>query len=489
MINSFKNLLNFCKKSHYNWNEASGLFSFSTKTSVSPSPNTLFKRILPAGDPQVSIVPILDQWVREGRPVHRSELKTIFKILRKNRRYTHALQLSKWIVDSSNLSPEDVAVRLDLISKVHGLREAENYFFNVPDSLKTFKVYGSLLNCYAKKKLVEQAEAIMRVMGRFGCNMKLSYCIMLNLYSKLGKREKLEKLVRQMEQEGITFDKPAYCILLNAYALNSDIEAMEKLLKKMEDDLLVNVNWNACVTAAKGYLGANLQDKASDMLKKAEKLIRGSNRGLAYQILLSMYASLGDKDEVTRIWHLYKKRGNMTNNGYFHMISSLIWLDDIDEAEKIFQEWESVNTSYDFRIPNTLINAYTKKGLLQRAEEFINRAINCGRKIPASTWDYLATGYYKDNQMEKAVDAMKNAIFSWKGTSWTLNRTTLTACLEYLREKGDAEKEKFERLLADQGIVLEQVSRLHESRSPRTGIFFELDENDEEMDSSFSGSD
>ncbi|CDP14776.1 unnamed protein product [Coffea canephora] len=491
MINSFKNLLNFCKKSHYNWNEASGFFSFSTKTSVSPSPNTLFKRILPAGDPQVSIVPILDQWVREGRPVHRSELKTIFKILRKNRRYTHALQacLLGYARKISNLSPEDVAVRLDLISKVHGLQEAENYFFNVPDSLKTFKVYGSLLNCYAKKKLVEQAEAIMRVMGRFGCSTKLSYCIMLNLYSKLGKREKLEKLVRQMEQEGITFDKPAYCILLNAYALNSDIEAMEKLLKKMEDDLLVNVNWNACVTAAKGYLGANLQDKASDMLKKAEKLIRGSNRGLAYQILLSMYASLGDKDEVTRIWHLYKKRGNMTNNGYFHMISSLIWLEDIDEAEKIFQEWESVNTSYDFRIPNTLINAYTKKGLLQRAEEFINRAINCGRKIPASTWDYLATGYYKDNQMEKAVDAMKNAIFSWKGTSWTLNRTTLTSCLEYLKEKGDAEKEKFERLLADQGIVLEQVSCLHESRSPRTGIFFELDENDEEMDSSFSGSD
>lgn len=411
------------------------------------------------------------------------------KILRINRRYTHALQLSEWMVDNSNLSPEDVAVRLDLISKVHGLREAENYFSNVPDTLKSFKVYGSLLNCYAKKKLVEQAEAIMRIMGRFGCNMKLSYCIMLNLYTKLGKHEKLEKLVHQMEQEGITFDKPTYCILLNAYAVNSNIEAMEKLLKKMEDDLLVDVNWNACVIAAKGYLGADLLDKASDMLKKAEKLVRGKYRGFAYQILLSMYASLGDKDEVTRIWHLYKKRGNTTNNGYFHMISSLIRLDDIDEAEKIFQEWESVNTSYDFRIPNTLINAYTKKDLLQKAEGFLNRAIKCGRKIPASTWDLLATGYYKENQMEKAVDAMKNAIFSWKGTSWTLNRNTLTACLDYLKEKGDAEKEKFERLLAEQGIVLEQVSRLHENRSSRTGIFFELDENDEDMDSSFSGSD
>ncbi|KAL3502724.1 hypothetical protein ACH5RR_037173 [Cinchona calisaya] len=412
--------------------------------------------------------------------------------------FSFFFKLSKWMIDNYNPSPGDVAISLDLISKVHGLQEAEKYFIDVSDTLKTFKVYGSLLNCYANKKLVEKAETIMQIMRRSSCNMKLAYNIMLNLYSNLGKHEKFDKLVRQMEREGIAFGKPTYCILLNAYAASSDIEAMEKLLQKMEIDDLVSVNWNVCVTAAKGYLRAGLASKASDMLKKGEKLIRGSNRGLAYQILLSMYTSLGDKGEVSRIWHLYKKTGSTSNNGYFHMISSLIRLDDMDGAENIFQEWESMNTSYDFQIPNALINAFSKKGLLQKAEGFVIRAINSGRKVPASTWDHLATGYYKDNQMDKAVDAMKNAILSWKGTSWTLNHITLKACLKYLKEKGEAEKEKLERLLAEQGIVLEQVdrldeqgivldqvARLHDSGSSEFGVFEEREE-DKEIDSLFS---
>ncbi|KAL3502725.1 hypothetical protein ACH5RR_037174 [Cinchona calisaya] len=93
MIKSFK-LLIFSKKSRHNWNVTSGLFSNTTKTSVSSYSDTLLKRILPAGDPQVSIVPILDQWVQEGRPLHPPELKTILKILRGSKRYSHALQMT-----------------------------------------------------------------------------------------------------------------------------------------------------------------------------------------------------------------------------------------------------------------------------------------------------------------------------------------------------------------------------------------------------------
>ncbi|KAL3509385.1 hypothetical protein ACH5RR_028786 [Cinchona calisaya] len=486
MIKTLKLLIS-SKNPNHNWNVASGFSSFSTKTLLSSSDN-LFKRILPAGDPKVSIVPILDQWVQEGRPLNQSELKSAVKLLRNCKRYTHALQLAEWMKDSSNLSPADIAIRLDLISRVRGLREAEKYFNDVSDTSKTYKVYGSLLNCYASYKLVDKAEEIMQIMRQSGCNMELSYNIMLNLYSKLRKCEKLEKLVQEMEKDGLSCGKSTYYILLNASAADSDIEAMEKLFKKMEMDPVVNVNWHAYVIAAKGYSKAGLRDKASDMLKKAKNLIRRSDTGPAYHFLLSMYASLGNKDEVNEIWHLYKKRGLRRNMGYFYMINSLIRLDDINGAEKIFQEWEAINTSYDFRILNTLINAYTKKGLLREAEALVNKAVECEKKVPASTWDHLSTGYYKDNQMEKAAYAMKNAVFSCKGTSWTLNCITLKACLEYMKVKGDVEREKIVRLLAEQGIILENVTRLHETGSCEFSIFDELEKNDEEIDSLLLGS-
>ncbi|KAJ0088203.1 hypothetical protein Patl1_32848 [Pistacia atlantica] len=53
----------------------------------------LFRRITPLGDPAVSIVPLLDQWVQEGRTVEKEQLQLFIKELRSSRRFTHALQV------------------------------------------------------------------------------------------------------------------------------------------------------------------------------------------------------------------------------------------------------------------------------------------------------------------------------------------------------------------------------------------------------------
>ncbi|CAK9181799.1 unnamed protein product [Ilex paraguariensis] len=67
--------------------------STSTQTLSSPKwPQTLYRRISPVGDPNISIVPVLDQWVREGKEVQREELQWIIKELKFYRRYKHALE-------------------------------------------------------------------------------------------------------------------------------------------------------------------------------------------------------------------------------------------------------------------------------------------------------------------------------------------------------------------------------------------------------------
>ncbi|XP_017978346.1 PREDICTED: pentatricopeptide repeat-containing protein At2g20710, mitochondrial [Theobroma cacao] len=118
---------------------------------------------------------------------------------------------------------------------------------------------------------------------------------------------------------------------------------------------------------------------------------------------------IGEKDEIYRIWNRYKEMGIIYNKGYKTLISALLKLDQVEGAEKIFEEWHSKKLSYDTRIPKLLIDVYSQKGLL-------------------------------DNQIPKAMEAMKKAIsVCLPGAGRKPSKETLAACLKYLEGKGDIE--------------------------------------------------
>lgn len=55
--------------------------------------NNLYSRISPLGDPDVSLTPVLDQWVLEGQKISELELQRIIRQLRSRKRFKHALQV------------------------------------------------------------------------------------------------------------------------------------------------------------------------------------------------------------------------------------------------------------------------------------------------------------------------------------------------------------------------------------------------------------
>ncbi|XP_065873904.1 pentatricopeptide repeat-containing protein At2g20710, mitochondrial-like isoform X2 [Euphorbia lathyris] len=337
------------------------------------------------------------------------------------------------------LSAGDAAIRLNLISRVHGLEEAEKHFNSISASLSDNRIYGSLLSCYVNAKQVEKAEAMMQKMKDMGfIRNQYAYTEMLNLYSQLGEHEKFEALVKEMEEKGIECNKITYTIRLNAYVDCSDIEGMETLLMKMEVDPLVKMDFDAYSLAANGYLKAGLLDKTLSMLKKSEQLIRHDSRKSSYELLLKQYASVGKKADVYRIWQRYKPMGRQFNTGYVRMISSLLQLDDLDGAEMIWLEWESKNTHFDIRIPNLMIKAYAEKGSLEKAEACVEKIVKREKEPNAISWDNLAVGYLQCSQMTKAVETIKKAILTSK-PGWIPRIDTLKKCLEYLRSSGDEE--------------------------------------------------
>ncbi|KAE9456121.1 hypothetical protein C3L33_11993, partial [Rhododendron williamsianum] len=431
----------------------------STGTVTSPSSkDTLTRRFVQFGKPTpgFSVQGVLDQWVGEGRALEREELRVTIRHLRKFKRFKQALEVSEWMSDKRflDLLPGDVAVRLDLISKVHGLEQAEKYFSNIPITLIGVHVYGALLNCFAHAKNVEKTEAVMQKMRELGfAKTALTYNLMLKLYSDMGNHDKLDSLMQEMEEKGIVCDKFTYNTRLNAYAYASDLDGMEKLLMKMEADPMVTMSWNAYVVVANGYLKAGAVEKASSMLKKSEQLVRGKERRFAYEVILSLYASIGNKEEVYRIWQLYKTSGRIYNMSYINMISSLVKLDDLDGAEKILEEWEAVKEYFDSRVPNVLISAFCRKGLLGNAESIVKRLLESGVEPIAGIWQHLAAGYHENGEGEKALEMMKKAIAA-SHPGWKAKIATVAACLEYLKGKGSIEAaEEFIELLKEKGCI------------------------------------
>ncbi|KAL1363010.1 hypothetical protein AAHE18_03G121000 [Arachis hypogaea] len=61
--------------------------------------DSLFLRISRAGQPNISMNRILDQWVEEGGHVRHFELQFFIKQLRSHRRFNHALQVLEWMGD------------------------------------------------------------------------------------------------------------------------------------------------------------------------------------------------------------------------------------------------------------------------------------------------------------------------------------------------------------------------------------------------------
>ncbi|KAL5715528.1 hypothetical protein ACHQM5_017336 [Ranunculus cassubicifolius] len=423
---------------------------YSTKTLNSSSKaakkETLYSRIHSFHYPKATIAPIIDQWIQEGNSIKDEELVSIIKSLKFSKRFNHALQISQWMGNQSNffLSGSNIAGRLDLIARVHGIEKAEEYFATIPKESRRFPVYLSLLNCYVRGKCVEKAETLMPQILESGFTGTIPvYNGMLNLYSQVKEYEKFDGLVKEMEEKGIRPNKFTFSLQLHAYAALSNFDMMEKYLQMMEVDANFGMDWKCYAIAANIYIKYNLIDKALVLLKKSEELINGRN---AYEHLLTLYATTNRKNELYRFWNQLKLSNKLYNTTYRSMISSLIKMDDIAGAEQILEEWYSEHKTYDFRVPKLLLVIYCKCGHMGKAEILVNRAIK-KRKPFADTWEMLASGYIESDQIPKGVDSVKQGYFA-KRPRWKPNHKILATCLGYLKEQGDAEKaEEFVRLL------------------------------------------
>nr|XP_034891805.1 pentatricopeptide repeat-containing protein At2g20710, mitochondrial-like [Populus alba] len=177
-------------------------------------------------------------------------------------------------------------------------------------------VYTALLNCYAREKDVEKAEATFKKLTNTGVmRSPLVFNILMHLYFQTA---------------------------------DSDNEGMDKILEKMESNGEVFPDWNAYCVAADGCLKAGIMEMAMTMLKKLEE----KTKSVAFDTLLKSYARKGNKDELYRIWKPDEKRDKIYNK---EKAESLIDQAMMKGSEPSADAWYSL----------------ARKGDQNKAEEFI----------------------------------------------------------------------------------------------------------------------
>ncbi|KAL6579328.1 hypothetical protein OROMI_009544 [Orobanche minor] len=311
--------------------------------------NTIYKKLsmLSNLNSDKAAASVLNQTENEGERISKWELARVIKELRKFRRFELALESRRFRVTTS-----DTAIQLDLIAKVHGVSKAEQYFHKLPDGLKDKRIYGSLLNAYARAKMREEAESLMdKIKTRRYVVHPLPYNVMMTLYMNLKEYDKVEALTYEMKEK----------------------DKMEQVFERMKLYNTINPNWSTYSIMATIYIKSGEIEKAVDCLRRIESRMTGRDR-MQFHYLMSLYGNAGKKEDVYRVWTSYKASFvSIPNVAYHTLISALVRMDDIEGVEEAYDDWLSVRSMHDPRVENLLLSAYVRKGLFQKAETFSTR--------------------------------------------------------------------------------------------------------------------
>ncbi|XP_008786192.2 pentatricopeptide repeat-containing protein At1g02150 [Phoenix dactylifera] len=402
--------------------------------------SSLFRRISARENTSLGCAAVLLRWEEEEGQLNKWELCRVVKELRKFRRVKLALEVCDWMIaqgDRFMFTSSDMAIQVDLIAKAHGISHAEEYFSQLPDTMKDKRTYGALLNVYGQAKMKEKAEAIVEVMRNKGyLTEALFFNVIMTLYMNVGEHEKVNKVINEMKEKNVSFDIYSYNIWITNCATMGDAEKMERVVGLMSSDNGINANWTTYTTLATMYIRLGNFEKAQSCLKDAELRVTGRDR-TPFNYLLGLYSSIG-KREVYRIWNWYKSSfPRILNMGYQCMLSSLIRLGDADGAEMIYEEWLSMTSSYDPRICNILLGLYAREGLLRKAKKTLDNFLEKGGKPRPIMWETLAEGYIKEEQISEALLYMKEAA-SFEGVNnWRPKPKNIEKLLALCKERND----------------------------------------------------
>ncbi|PKA56131.1 Pentatricopeptide repeat-containing protein [Apostasia shenzhenica] len=364
----------------------------------------------------------------------------------KNLRLYPLMQIFLWMASQSNFQaspPVDHATVLDLIVKVDGLAKAELYFDQISTNASKKSACLPLLHAYVKARELEKAEKLLAMLGNLGLIANPHpFNEIMKLYMAISQFEKTIYVIQFMKRKKIPLNVLSYNLWMNACGKLADVASLEMVYKEMRADKNVEVGWSTYCTLAHIYTRLGLFNKAFTSLRIAEGKLSLRKR-LGYSFIITLYAALGDKDGVLRLWESSKRvAGKIPCACYMSVISCLIKLEEILEAERVFRDWEFQCRNYDIRVPNILLGVYVRNGWIEQAESLFCHTLAKGATPNYKTWEILMEGWVKNKQMGMAVEAMKKGFSLLENCIWRPPSEIVLAIAEYYELHLDVEESR-----------------------------------------------
>ncbi|KAM1718344.1 hypothetical protein ACFX11_026065 [Malus domestica] len=427
----------------------------AAKTGQPGKPIRLYQRLLALGATGESLAKMLNQYIMEGEMVRKSALEKCNKELRKHGKHEQALEIMEWMdFRKMEYSKSDYAVRVDLTYKVKGIEAAEDYVSGLPESSKDLFTYSALMHCYCKELMEEKALALFATMDELGCaSSTFIFNSLMFLHMRKQNPEKVDPLVQEMKKRNIPLDKHTYKTWIQSYATLGDFEAVGRVLDEMKTHDGKKAVGRA--TPPDIYVKAELFDKADEVLKTAEKLVKPLKRRAHYYFLISLYACTSNLSGVKRVWKTLRKSFPTKNNeSNLVMLQALCKLNDIEGLKEMFEEWESICSKYDMSLANVAIRGYLSQGMHEEAELIFANSCKKTKGSFLEAWEMLMVHALNTRKVDLADSHLGAAVSESKDGEWHPSPDTKIAFLKYFKDEKDVDgAEKFCKILKRLGCL------------------------------------
>ncbi|CAJ1969687.1 unnamed protein product [Sphenostylis stenocarpa] len=387
-----------------------------------------------------SVLETLDNYIKQGKAIRKTELERCVEQLRKYRQFQHALEIIEWMeMRKINFSWNNYAVQLDLVSKTKGVVAAEKFFSGLPPPAKNKYTYGALLNCYCKEMMKDKALSHFEKMDELGYVTSLAFNNLMSLYMRIGEPQKVPELVALMKSRSVPFSSFTYHVWMNSCAYSNDLDGVERVYEEMKTKDKDKIGWQTYSNLAAIYVKVKDFEKAERMLKMLEKQVKPRQRD-AYHCLLGLYAGTGNLEEVHRVWNSLKSVSPVTNFSYLVVLSTLRRLNDIEGLTKCFKEWEASCVSYDVRLVGVCVSAYLGQNMVEEAALVFEGASRRSKEPLFRIEEMFMIYFLEKRQLDAAVRHLKSAFSEVKGdTEWHPSPRVAGAFLKYYEEETDVD--------------------------------------------------
>ncbi|KAF9611034.1 hypothetical protein IFM89_026385 [Coptis chinensis] len=275
------------------------------------------------------------------------------------------------------LRVDDFAIRLDLISKVYGIKEVENYFDSIPEKSRGVKVYRILFNCHVNEKSIEKVELLLHKMRELGLSLgKPDYHALLKLYFQEGQYEKADDLMDEMKEKGIWQDNLIYALCLSACVAALKMNEVSQWMSDRRYIPLAEVDVADKLDLISKVHGIEQAEKCFDTISKKIKKLGLVKTRHRYKLLLNLYWKAGQFEKLDSLMEEMKENGvhadkfSLSIRMFAYAANS-----DIEGMEKKIQRIEAdLNTIMDWNCYATTVNGFIRVGLIDKALEMLKNS-------------------------------------------------------------------------------------------------------------------